>query len=287
MTKSSSSEWEPASQRMPEDLFLVRHGRSEGNVARDLAKGGDTSLLDAEYLARSAADYRLVRDGVEQARLAGAWLRAWMSTVGADGFDRYYCSPYARTRETAAHLGIDGAGWQLEPLLRERDYGLWEGRARDDTAAAFPRSATLKERNKFLWRPECGESTADVDMRVREMLATFARELSGRRVLCVTHEDVMWAFRFRLEKLTIEEWLDQEDDDAHAVTNGAVLHYTRRAEDGVLGDKFVRVRLVDPADHDGDHTSGWRTIERRRFTNDELLAQVDAAIGHLWGGRHA
>lgn len=40
---------------MPLDLFLVRHGQGEGNVALEAAKARDLSLIDA-YFARSAAD---------------------------------------------------------------------------------------------------------------------------------------------------------------------------------------------------------------------------------------
>ena len=157
--------------------------------------------------------------------------------------------PFAHARETAALLGIPGAAWQLEPLLHERDFGLWEGLPKDMVKADF-RSAEQKVKNRFLWRPECGESTPDMDMRVRDVLATLARELPRQRVLCVTHEDVMWTFRFRLEKMTIEEWLVHQDDDHHDILNCGILHYTRTVDDSPgaeVSPKFARVRLIDPA----------------------------------------
>lgn len=258
---------------MPLDLFLVRHGQSEGNVALEAAKSGDLSLMTDAYLARSAADYRLTDLGRSQAEAAGAWVRDWMASEAVERFDRLYCSPYVRARETAAHLALPDGAWQLEPLLRERDWGLWEGLGRHETAKRFPESTAQKHRNRFLWRPESGESTPDLDMRAREVLGTLARELPTGRVLCVTHEDVMWAFRFRLEKLSIEEWIAiLEDDDRGKVPNCGILHYTRVDNTGAVHERFHRVRLVDPAD---PVSAQWSTIERPRFTNEQLLAQVE------------
>ncbi len=48
---------------MPTDLFLVRHGESEGNVALNAAKAGDRSYLTEDYLARTTLDYRLSPEG--------------------------------------------------------------------------------------------------------------------------------------------------------------------------------------------------------------------------------
>ena len=266
---------------MPQDLILVRHGQSEGNVALNAAKRGDTSHMTEAYRQRSAADYRLTDKGRRQAALAGQWIRNWMSEREVELFDRLYCSPYVRTRETAAHLGLPEAAWHLEPLLRERDWGLWEGLGRDETREKFPTAFAQKTRNRFLWRPECGESTPDLDLRAREMFATLARELAGQTALCVTHEDVMWAVRFRLEKMTIERWLEAVERDADDIPNCGILHYTRRTEDGTVEPKFTRMRLVDPAD---EGSGDWQTIDRPRFSNEELLGQVEEVVP-LWGER--
>jgi NAD+ kinase len=264
---------------MPRDLLLVRHGESEGNVARDAAKRGDSSKMDEAYRARSAANYRLSDRGQRQAVLAGLWITAWLTSVGAEGLDRAYCSTFARARETAALLGLSAVRWQLEPLLRERDFGLMEGLSKKEIEVQFERSTHLKNINRFLWRPEGGESTPDVDLRCREMLGTFARELAGGRVICVTHEDVMWALRFRLEKLTVQEWTKAvEDHDRGQIPNCGILHYTRLDEAGVIQPRFTRVRLVDPAQ---PNAWSWTTIVRPLFTNDDLLAQVDE-ISPLW-----
>jgi len=269
---------------MPRDLLLVRHGHSEGNFAMEVDKrvkqeGGENRYRTPESAERDPSDWRLTERGRGQADAAGEWIRGWMQAEGVESFDRHYCSPYARTRETAARLAIPDAGWQLDPLLRERDWGNWSGLDKDEQAEQFPYSTAQKQRNKFLWRPECGESTPDVDLRVRAVLATLAREMPGQRVVCVTHEDTMWAFRFRLEKLTIQQWLDQDDEGHHAIVNCGILHYTRVDGDGVEHPKFARVRLVDPTKP--ETSDRWWPIVRPRFTADELLAQLDH-LPPLW-----
>ncbi len=270
---------------MPRDLLLVRHGRSEGNVALDEAKpvedgglGDDSKVLDPAYRDRSTMHYRLVADGRTQAAAAGRSVQDWMGQAGITEFDRCYCSPYTRAMETAALMGVPGARWRRESLLRERDFGVWEGRSRDEIRDRFPEAADYKDRNRYLYRPTGGESLGDVELRVREVLATLAREMEGRRVLCVTHEDVMWAFRYRLEKMTIADYLAEHDQDA-AVPNGGILHFTRERPDGSLDDRFHRVRLLDPESSSG---WDWTKIQRNEESDDELLAEVNTHP-RLWG----
>ncbi len=80
------------------------------------------------------------------------------------------------------------------------------------------------------------------------------------------------ASRKWLEKMSVDEWIDAVENEAQgAIVNGGILHYTRIGADGNAGSKFARVRLVDPKDPEA---AVWKTIERPRFSNQELLAQV-------------
>ena len=269
---------------MPRDLLLVRHGHSEGNLAREAAKRGDESLSnDDRFRDRSAANWRLTSEGKQEAETAGEWIRTWMNANGVAHFDRYYCSPFVRTRETAGILQVPGAEWRLESLLRERDFGLHEGLSPAETKKTYPRSVELKQRNRFLWRPDSGESTPDLDLRIREVLATLAREMADRRVICVTHEDVMWAFRYRLEKMTVDEWLEADDHPDNDIANCGILHYTRTSDDDTVAvaDRFIRVRLISPG---CDPEPDWLPITRPRYSDGELLEQVDT-IPPVWPDR--
>jgi len=270
---------------MPRDLLLVRHGRSEGNLALEAAKpvsdGGlsdDSLARDQAFRERSTMHYRLVAAGRDEAKQTGEWIRKWMVDSAVDAFDRYLCSPYTRAMETAALMGVPDARWRRESLLRERDFGVWEGRSRHEIRQSFPYEAEYKDRNRYLYRPTGGESLGDVELRVREVLGSLAREMEGRRVLCVTHEDVIWAFRYRLEKMTIKAYLAEHEEGAE-VPNGGILHFTRERPDGSLDDRFHRVRLVDP---DGTDGWGWTKIERNEESDAELLAEVDTHP-RLWG----
>lgn len=102
---------------MPLDLVLVRHGESVGNEAIDAAKNGTPAAPPERQ--HSSRRWLLTDTGRHQAEAAGAWL----GHQGLDRYDRHYCSPYVRTMQTAALLGLPDAAWWLEPLLRERDRG--------------------------------------------------------------------------------------------------------------------------------------------------------------------
>lgn len=56
---------------MPDRLVLVRHGLSEGNYARDMSKSGDMSYFDDNFRERPGHEWRLMPEGVEQAKRAG------------------------------------------------------------------------------------------------------------------------------------------------------------------------------------------------------------------------
>ena len=60
---------------MPEDLYLVRHGESEGNLVNERSWKGDDSLFTQEHLGRHSFEWHLTDRGIEQAKAAGAFLR--------------------------------------------------------------------------------------------------------------------------------------------------------------------------------------------------------------------
>src|SRR3990170_8107458 len=104
---------------MPNELVLVRHGHSEGNFVADTSRRGDDSLYTTDFRERPGHRWRLTKEGANQARAAGEWI---LRNIG-ERFDRYYVSPYVRTRETAALLGLPEAEWRIDQRLRERDWG--------------------------------------------------------------------------------------------------------------------------------------------------------------------
>lgn len=69
----------------PLELVLVRHGQSEGNEAVARSQHGDLSAYTPEFKNKHSSTYRLTDKGVQQAKVAGQWIR---ENIG-DKFDRY------------------------------------------------------------------------------------------------------------------------------------------------------------------------------------------------------
>jgi NAD+ kinase len=258
---------------MPIDLVLVRHGQSEQNLASHLAKHGDSSLYTEAFRSRHGSQHRLTAKGRQQADKAGKWLRA----NGLEYFDRRYASAYVRAKETAGLLSVDGPDWIVEPLLREREWGDWDGMSPEDRAVRSAESLRVKDTDPFYWIPPNGESIAQLTNRLRPILNTLHRECSDKRVVIVCHGEVMWAFRFILERMSIDRWqgLEGSREPGVKIFNCQVLHYTRRNPgSGKLADHLDWLRSVSPADP-SNSGPGWETIKRHRYSNVELLAQAE------------
>lgn len=260
---------------MPNDLVFVRHGESEANVVNFAAKLGDDSLRDEDFKARHDSDMRLTPLGVEQAQATGQWIR---DHIGTD-FDRYYVSPHRRTKETAASLGLNAVqGWMVNDLVRERDWGEYSNLTDGEREAHFPLTKQHRDLNPWYWAPPGGESLATgVRLRFERVLDTLHREMEKKRVLTVTHGEYMWVARFVLERMDVAEWLKTDDDKSQKIQNTMVLQYTRTDPErsDLTADKLMWVRAVCPWDeHKSINGGEWWEIERKTFSDDELLEQA-------------
>lgn len=260
---------------MPNNLVIVRHGHSEGNLAVDLGKKGDDSLFTPGFRETPGHQWRLTEDGREQARMTGEWIKREIR----ERFDRYYVSPFVRTRETAALLGLPDAEWRVDQRLRERDWGEIGSMPRAEFKAKYSQSAFLKKIDALYWRPPSGESIADVRLRVRSFFDTLHRECEGQQVLVVTHGEFMSAARAALEYMSDEEWMFADSDPDQKIGNTHVYHYSRQDPETNSIQKYLSwVRKVCPWREEGE--AAWKAIVRRRFSNEELLQQV-SGIGPI------
>lgn len=258
---------------MPVDVVLVRHGRSEGNEAREQSKQGDNSAYTEEFRARRNREWRLTDLGIAQARAAGAFIR----TQIRPSFSRYYTSEYLRARETAANLGLAEARWVQEILLRERSWGRADFvMPESERYELFAAELAARREDPCYWRPPDGESLAEVCVRVDRVLDGVRRTRPGGSCIVVTHEDVIWAARFVLEGMTQDEWRQAllSDDPWDKIHNGQVVHYTRQhPETGERSDSLEWVRSVCPWDETRSN-GDWRHVEPPSFSNHELMASV-------------
>jgi broad specificity phosphatase PhoE len=189
-------------QNWPARLWLVRHGQSQGNVARDAADEVGAHEIDIEM---RDVDVPLSALGVEQAKAAGRWFAA---LPGRERPELILSSPYVRARQTAGIICDQGAlaggpaRTIIDERLREREFGIFDRLTTAGIRHRFPEEAAHRRRlGKFYHRPPGGESWADVILRLRSMLNTINLHYCDRRVLVVCHQVVVFCFRYILEEL--------------------------------------------------------------------------------------
>ena len=229
--------------RWPEQLWIVRHGQSSGNVARDSA---DASGLLSIDIAERDIDVPLSALGKEQARALGRWFASMESTCKPCVV---LTSPYTRARETVALIQSEGGlhdSMQIhqDERLREREFGILDRLTRRGIEERFPHQAEMRARlGKFYHRPPGGESWCDVILRLRSVLDTISLHHSGpgSRVLIVAHQVVVLCLRYLLEDMTEDKILaiDREQD----VANCGVTIYQLEPAPGSISMDDAELKL--------------------------------------------
>lgn len=183
-------------------LWLVRHGESAGNVARDLAERDGLHTID---VVGRDIDVPLSELGERQSRALGRWFGKLaveqQPTV-------VLTSPYRRAQQTAQlFLSDSGLGQRNVPLvtderLREKEFGSLNRFTKAGILAKFPHEAALRlEVGKFYYRPPAGESWCDVILRLRSVLDHVQLRYPDERVLIVAHQVIVLCFRYLIEEL--------------------------------------------------------------------------------------
>ncbi|EFA86670.1 phosphoglycerate mutase domain-containing protein [Heterostelium album PN500] len=256
----------------PYELVLVRHGQSEGNEAQSRSKRGDLSAYTPEFKKKHSSTYRLTDKGIQQAKIAGKWVRENIAQV----FDRYYTSEYVRAMETASLLGLEESKWLTEIQLRERDKGKMDNISWTEKNEKFGHEMELRKRDSFFWAPPGGESIANICTRVEHTFTTLRRECANKRVVIVCHGEIMWAFRVRLERLSQIRFhqLQSSKDPRDQIHNTSILWYTRvHPKTGEIFPYFKFLRSVCPWRPEYS-APGWLEFDRPVYTNEELMESV-------------
>jgi len=257
--------------QLPFELVLVRHGQSEGNEAHHRSKKGDLSAYTEDFKMRHSSTYRLTDRGIEQAKVAGKWIKENI----AESFDRCYTSEYARAMETATLLDLPSAEWYTEIVLRERDKGVLDNVSWTEKNLKYVHELELRKRDAFFWAPPGGESIANVCVRVDHTFNTLRRECSNKRVIIVCHGEIMWAFRVRIERLSQIRYhqLKKSKDQKDTIHHAHILHYTRvHPHTGEVYPHFRFMRSVCPWKVDTDIK--WMEFIRPTYSNEELMQSV-------------
>lgn len=226
----------------PQTLWIVRHGQSAGNVARDAAEAGGLAMID---LAWRDIDVPLSELGVAQSVALGDW---FAKLPAGEQPEVILCSTYLRARETArlvaegSRLSDTVAKLRVDERLREKEFGILDRLTKLGIRQKHPE---LNEQRvhvgKFYFRPPGGESWCDVILRLRSLLEMVTREYADRRVLVVAHQVTVNCMRYLLEQMDEQKIL--EIDRQGDVPNCAVTSY--RAERRQDEDAVMRLDLVN------------------------------------------
>ncbi|MDQ8700713.1 histidine phosphatase family protein [Hyphomicrobium sp. LHD-15] len=134
-------------------IYFIRHGETDWN-------------RDRRYQGQQ--DVPLNETGRTQAQRNGLALRVFLPSIAEATF---VASPLGRTRETMQivrrELGLPADRYDIDPRLMELSYGAWEGTLQDDLAEHDPDGFAARSQDPFRWRPENGESYADLLARVK------------------------------------------------------------------------------------------------------------------------
>ena len=238
-------------KRWPERLWIVRHGESAGNVARDAAHAAGLAMID---ISGRDADVALSPLGEEQADALGRWFAAMPSDARPNVL---LVSPYRRAKQTAeliraaGGLSDDAPEFVIDERLREKEFGVLDRLTRSGIEQHHPQQAEFRRLlGKFYHRPPGGESWCDVILRLRSALDTMSLHYDGCRVLVVAHQVVVLCMRYLIEHMTEEQIL--AIDAASDVANCAVTEYRLDASRGQHGELFLhRYNFVAPLEDRG------------------------------------
>jgi 2,3-bisphosphoglycerate-dependent phosphoglycerate mutase len=240
-----------SNQIWPDLLYIVRHGESAGNIARDAALKAGEPVIDLEF---RDVDVPLSELGKRQSIALGRWLGA----LPADQRPNIVLtSPYLRARHSAglivktAEMAEDSYSLIVDERFREKEFGILDRLTAVGVKDKYPEQAEFRRLlGKFYHRPPGGESWCDVILRLRSATEMISREYCGERVLIVCHAVVVLCMRYILEHMTEAELLAV--DKKAEIANCAVTLYEHDPNLGPRGSlRLKRYNFVAPLEEAG------------------------------------
>ncbi len=170
------------------DLYLVRHGETESNKERRYQGWTESPLSES---------------GVRQAEKVGLYL-------GSQRIEGLYCSDLQRAVNTAR---IIGASSGLKPvvtgLLREINFGQWEGHTYDEIEAGWGNAIRLWLDDPFTKAAPGGETLGEVCSRMKNFLDHLTEQASdGQRIAAVSHGGSIRALLYHVLNLDTASFWD-------------------------------------------------------------------------------
>ncbi len=238
------------SQKWPAKLWIVRHGESAGNVARDAAHAQGLADIAIEH---RDIDVALSPLGIRQSQALGRWYAAM---APEERPQIVLSSPYLRAVQTAqvikdvGGLTRDDTNLITDERLREREFGILDRLTRLGIEQRHPDLAASRLLlGKFYFRPPSGESWCDVILRLRSVVDTISLHYSGQRVLIVAHQVVVLCLRYLIEKMDEKTVLDI--DAQGDVANCSVTEYAFNPQSDGGSLSLLKYNFVAPLERDG------------------------------------
>jgi probable phosphoglycerate mutase len=151
-------------------LVLIRHGETDWN---------------AQSRIQGHIDIGLSERGRQQAQALAGCLRG-------EALSAIYASDLGRARQTALPLALDqGLELRLDPRLRERGFGLFEGSTYTEAKANWPNEYAIWQRRDPGHAVPGGESYLEARARVLQCLEEIVRRHADQPVAVVTHGGVL------------------------------------------------------------------------------------------------
>ncbi|MEA3424460.1 MAG: histidine phosphatase family protein [Bacillota bacterium] len=159
-------------------VFVLRHGETYANV-------------DKRYFGFSESD--LTETGKLQ-------IRKMKEILVDEKFDKVYCSPSGRTKQTAEILGVD---YIINENLREMNFGIFERMTYDEIMNKYPKESNEFYSNWGKYKIPKGESFIDVNKRANGFLDSIDKD---ENILIITHGGWIRAFLSDVLDGKAEHW---------------------------------------------------------------------------------
>lgn len=157
-------------------LYFIRHGQTGWNAARRIQGQIDSDLSEK---------------GRGQAAQNGRTLQSL--GLDLDALD-FVASPLKRTSETMEivreNAGLQRTGYRTDDRLKEIHFGSWQGHYWPEVPDVDPAGHAARTADPFNWRPEGGESYADLTARCAAWFEQIEHD-----TVCVSHGGVSRVLR--------------------------------------------------------------------------------------------
>jgi broad specificity phosphatase PhoE len=161
----------------PRNIFILRHGQSEGNIDDSIYQTKPDYALDLTC----DGEYQATRAGVSLAKLCGVEVSRTEScydvaTLRGKNRTGFYVSPYFRTRQTHHRIRRSFPDElvtfdKYDPRLREQEWGMFQ-----PERGLTPYEDERDKFGRFFYRFRNGESGADVYDRVSDFIGSMFRD---------------------------------------------------------------------------------------------------------------